>query len=87
MGTEVVFFDGEIIGDIFNGAVVHEEEDGFVAGAIAEVAENDVNYLAFGRAKGGNLFGAGFVIRIEVICEVIPVDGHDAVVVVEAPAV
>lgn len=87
MGAEVVFFESEIIRDIFDGAVTHEKENSLIADTITKTAENNVNYLAFSGAKVGDFFGASFVVGVKVFFESIPIDSNEAVVVVETPAV
>lgn len=87
VGLDVVFLDGFGERDIFDGAVSHDEEEGFVADSLAEAGEEKVGGFAR-ETEVGELFGAGFgdvEIRVEGFDE-IPVQSERGKVCGEAEA-
>lgn len=87
VGFDIIVLDGFGERDIFDGAVSHDEEEGFVADSLAEAGEEKVGGFA-GETEVSELFGAGFgdvEIGIESFDE-IPVQSERGKVCGEAEA-
>lgn len=61
IGLEVVVGEGFAEWNVFDGAIFHEKEDGFVASGLAETAGENIDNFSVVGAEVSEAFGASFI--------------------------